>query len=169
MAAVIDASVTLPWFLDDERSAFTDAVFASIGQIDYWVPAVWRLEFPNALLAAERKRRIDRHTRLEALDFASGLALRVDNTSIDMRTISALAERHGLSTYDAAYLELALRHSFDLITLDRPLADAATAAGVVVQFPGRGSAATPRKKYLAKSARPGRIQYVAPVDTKSTR
>jgi hypothetical protein len=64
MPAVLDASVTLPWFLQDERTAFTDSVFAALGQEEFWVPTVWRLEFPNALLVAERKRRIDRQTRL---------------------------------------------------------------------------------------------------------
>lgn len=152
MAAVVDASVTLPWFLDDERSAFTDAVFAAVGVAEYWVPAVWRLEFPNALLAAERKKRIDRQTRLEALDLAAALALRVDPAPIDMRAISALAERHGLSTYDAAYLELALRQGFELITLDRALALAGAAAGIAVQSPGRGTAAQSRRRYPARVA-----------------
>lgn len=153
MAAVVDASVTLPWFLHDERTAFTDTVFASLGAVEYWVPAVWRLEFPNALLAAERKKRIDRQTRLQALDFASGLALKVDPAAIDMRAISALAERHGLSIYDAAYLELALRQGFELITLDPALAYAAGLAGIVVQSPGRGTAAQPRRRYSARAAR----------------
>jgi predicted nucleic acid-binding protein len=149
MPAVLDASVTLPWFLQDERTAFTDSVFAALGQDEFWVPAVWRLEFPNALLAAERKRRIDRQTRLEALDFASGLALRVDAAPIDMRSISAIAERHGLSTYDASYLELASRQGIGLITLDRALADAAGAAGIALQSPGRSSAAQARNRYAA--------------------
>lgn len=152
MAVVIDASVALPWFLDDERTAFSDAVFASLGVAEYWVPIVWRLEFPNALLAAERKKRIDRQTRLEALEFASGLALRLDPAPIDMRAISALAERHGLSTYDAAYLELALRQGFELVTLDRALAQAAGAAGIVVQSPARGTAGQLRKRYSARAA-----------------
>jgi predicted nucleic acid-binding protein len=150
--AVVDASVTLPWFLQDERTAFSEAVFAALGKEEYWVPVVWRLEFANALLAAERKRRIDRQTRLEALDFAAGLALRVDVAPVDMKAISALAERHGLSTYDASYLELALRQSCALITLDRALAEAATAAGIPVQTPGRSTAAQPRKRYTARAA-----------------
>jgi predicted nucleic acid-binding protein len=152
MAAVLDASVTLPWFLQDERTAFTDSVFAALGADEFWVPAVWRLEFPNALLAAERKRRIDRQTRLEALEFASGLALRVDAAPIDMRAISKLAERHGLSTYDASYLELAARQGISLITLDKALADAAAAAGIPVQSPGRSTAAQTRKRYSAQPA-----------------
>ena len=164
MAAVVDASVTLPWFLHDERTAFTDAVFASLGAAEYWVPAVWRLEFANALLAAERRKRIDRQTRLEALDFASGLALRVDPAAIDMRAISALAERHALTAYDASYLELALRSGFDLITLERELAEAAAAEGVAVQAPGRSSAAQVRRRY----ALPG-IQSLAARKAESTR
>jgi len=152
MPAVVDASVTLPWFLHDERSAFTDAVFAAIGREEYWVPMIWRLEFPNALLAAERKRRIDRQTRLQALEFASGLALRVDATPIDMRQVSTLAERHGLSTYDASYLELAVRQELSLITLDRNLASAAAAEAVPVQSPGRSTASQVRKRYAARAA-----------------
>lgn len=150
MPAVVDASITLPWFLHDERTAFTDTVLAALGADEYWVPMVWRLEFPNALLAAERKRRIDRRTRLEALELAAALALRVDALPVDMKAVSALAERHGLSTYDASYLELALRQGWGLITLDRALADAAAAAGIPVQSPGRASAAQPRKRYAAR-------------------
>jgi predicted nucleic acid-binding protein len=152
MAAVVDASVTLPWFLQDERTAFTEAVLAAVGREEYWVPVVWRLEFPNALLAAERKRRIDRKTRLEALDFAAGLALRLDPAPVDMRSISTLAERHGLSTYDASYLELALRQGCGIITLDRALVDAATASGVPVQSPGRSTASQSRKRYPVRAA-----------------
>jgi predicted nucleic acid-binding protein len=152
MPAVIDASVTLPWFLHDERTAFTDAVLAALGKEEYFVPMVWRLEFPNALLAAERKRRIERQTRLEALELAASLALRVDTSPVDMKTVSALAERHGLSTYDVAYLELAMRQGCGLITLDRGLADAAIAAGIAVQSPGRSTAAQARKRYAARVA-----------------
>lgn len=152
MSSVLDASVTLPWFLHDERTAFTDAIFERLGKQEFWVPSVWRLEFPNALLAAERKRRIDRQTRLEALELAAALALRVDPAPIDMKGISAVAERHGLSTYDAAYLELATRQGFGLVTLDRVLADAATAAGIAVQSPGRSSGAQARRRYAAKAA-----------------
>ena len=88
----------------------------------------------------------------EALDFAAGLALRLDSAPVDMRSISALAERHGLSTYDASYLELALRLKCGLITLDRALVDAAAAAGVPVQSPGRSTASQSRKRYSVRAA-----------------
>lgn len=147
MAFVVDASATLPWFLEDERTTFTEAVFAAVHRGEYWAPAIWCLEFPNALLLAERRRRIDRTTRLGVLDRAASLNLHIDSQVPDMRALSALAERHGLSTYDAAYLELAKRQGFGLITLDRELADAASAEGVAVQSPGRSGAAQRRRRY----------------------
>ncbi len=147
MAFVVDASVTLPWFLVDERTAFTDSLLDAINRIEYWAPSVWRLEVPNALLVAEKKRRIDRARRLEALDQASRLRVKVDPALPDMQAISAVAERRQLSTYDAAYLELAMRQGFGLITLDRQLAQAALAEGVAVQSPGRSGAAQRRRRY----------------------
>lgn len=152
MAVVFDCSVTLAWFLKDERTAFTDAAFELLESAECWVPYLWRLEFPNALLMAERRRRVGREQRLEILDNAAQLSLRTDQTMPDLRTLSALADRRGLTVYDASYLELAARSNSDLITLDRTLAQAAAAEGVVVQAPGRSNAAQARKRYAARAA-----------------
>jgi predicted nucleic acid-binding protein len=147
MAFVVDASVTLPWFLEDERTPFTDSLLDAIDRVEYWAPYIWCLELPNALLVAERKRRISPSGRLEALDQASRLKIRLDPAIPDMRAVSALAERRDLSTYDAAYLELALRQGLGLITLDRVLGDAALAEGVPLEAPGRSGAAQRRRRY----------------------
>lgn len=152
MVVVYDCSVTLAWFLKDERTAFTDTAFELLETAEGWVPFVWRLEFPNALLFAERKKRIGREQRLEILDNAAQLYVRTDDVLVDMRSLSALAERRGLTVYDASYLELALRLSGDLITLDRELADAAAAEGVAVHSPGRSTAAQVRRRYAAQAA-----------------
>ncbi|MBV8030836.1 MAG: type II toxin-antitoxin system VapC family toxin [Betaproteobacteria bacterium] len=152
MALVIDASIALPWFLHDERSAFTDGILSELGQAEIWVPPLWRLELANGLLMAERRKRIDRQTRLEALELAEGMAIRVDSAPVQLREISSLAERHGLTAYDASYLELAVRQGFALATLDRTLAHAAAAEGVPVHSPGRGSAAEPRRRYRREAA-----------------
>lgn len=149
---VFDCSVTLAWFLKDERTAFTDSAFDLLETAECWVPFLWRLEFPNALLFAERKKRLGREQRLEILDNASQLFLRTDATLPDVRALSALAERRAITVYDASYLELALRAGFDLITLDRELADAALAEGVPVHSPGRTSAAEVRRRYAAQAA-----------------
>lgn len=152
MAVVFDCSVTLAWFLKDERTAFTDTAFELLETEECWVPYLWRLEFPNALLFAERKKRLGREQRLEILDNAAQLVLRTDHLLPDIRSISALAERRGLTVYDASYLELALRSGFDLITLDRQLAEAAAADGVAVHSPGRSTAAQVRRRYAAQAA-----------------
>ena len=152
MAVVLDCSVTLAWFLKDERTGFTDTTFELLESTECWVPFLWRLEFPNALLVAERKRRIGREQRLEMLESAAQLALKTDHTLPDLRGLSALAERRSLTTYDACYLELAGRTGFDLITLDRALADAAVAEGVPVHWPGRSSAAQVRRRYAVAAA-----------------
>lgn len=138
MAFVLDCSVTLPWFLEDERTGFTDSLLFAAKRTEYWVPGIWCLEFPNALLVAERRRRIERLRRIEALDQIPKLLIRIDAEPVDMKLVSAVAEKHDLSTYDAAYLELALRQGLGLITLDRDLADAATAEGISVQSPRPG-------------------------------
>ncbi len=152
MAIVFDCSVTLAWFLDDERTGFTDSAFDLLESAECWVPSLWRLEFPNALLVAERKARVGREERMEILDNAAQLALKTDTAVPDMRAICGLADRRALTAYDAAYLELALRMKFDLITLDKALAAAAAAEGVPVHAPGRSSAAQVRRRYAAKAA-----------------
>ena len=152
MVFVLDCSVTLPWFLEDERTEFTDSLLFSVKTTEYWVPAIWCLEFPNALLVAERRKRIDRGRRLEALDQVARLLVRVDNEPIVMKAVSGIAERHDLSTYDAAYLELAVRLSAGLITLDRTLAQAASLEGIAVQAPARSTASQARKRYAARAA-----------------
>lgn len=152
MAVVFDCSVTLAWFLKDERTAFTDTAFELLETEECWVPYLWRLEFPNALLFAERKRRLGREQRLEILDNAAQLHLRTDHALPDIRSLSSLAERRGLTVYDASYLELAMRSAFDLITLDRDLAEAAAAEGVNVHAPGRSTAAQIRRRYAVTAA-----------------
>lgn len=153
MAIVFDCSVTLAWFLKDERTAFTDTAFELLETEECWVPYLWRLEFPNALLFAERKKRLGREQRLEILENAAQLFLRTDQALPDMRSLGAIADRRGLTVYDASYLELALRSGFDLITLDQQLAAAASAEGVPVHHPGRSTAAQVRKRYATQPLR----------------
>ena len=147
MALVLDSSVCLSWFFPDERTSFTDTALQVAANEECWVPSVWRLEFPNVLLVAEKRRRLTRAERLQVLDEAARLLVRVDTLVHDLRQISALADQHGLSTYDASYLELALRLAAPLITLDKELAASATAAGVIVHAPGRLSASQMRGRY----------------------
>jgi len=147
MSHVLDCSVTLSWFLEDERTKFTDQILNEIHQIEYWVPSIWRLEMVNGLLMAERRKRIDRAWRIESVDQTARLKVRVDPAQLSMEAVANLADRHGLTAYEAVYLELAKRQKFGLITQDTELVRAADAEGLPVQSPGRSSAAQRRRRY----------------------
>ena len=127
---VVDASVSAAWFLPDEATAFTEAVLQATTQTEVWVPALWRLEIGNLLLGAQRRKRIDEAKRLQLVSAAAGLRLRVDREPVGLPSIDALASRHRLTSYDAAYLELALRRKLPLATLDAALLAAMAQAGV---------------------------------------
>ena len=127
---VVDASVTAAWFLPDEGSPYTEAVLQATADSDVWVPAIWLLEMGNLLLNAQRRRRIDDAKRRELVAAAAALRLRIDREPVPMPELDALAARHALTAYDAAYLELALRRKLPIATTDAALLKVMTAAGV---------------------------------------
>ena len=134
MAFVADASMTLAWYLRDEDSEAANRVRARLLQEDICVPVHWALEVSNALLAAVRRERI---TLQELRELTPDLRLLPE--LVDIHTDASawsvtlnLAVEHNLTTYDAAYLELALRLKLPLATLDRRLHDAALAAGAAI-------------------------------------
>jgi predicted nucleic acid-binding protein len=134
---VVDASVSLAWLFEDEASRFTESLLDRIVDSAGWVPVLWGMECINVLLSAQRRGRIDASQRLLLVERVSALPLRVDREPVDLRALDDLASRHGLSAYDAAYLELAARRALPLATLDKGLARAARAAGVAVEAPSR--------------------------------
>lgn len=131
MSLVLDASLTLAWFFDDERSAQADAVLDIVAARGAIVPALWKLEVANALLAAVRRRRIDRAYLAAALEQLAMLPVAIDAESHrhSWTASLALAEAHGLTLYDATYLELAQRQRLPLASLDRALREAAGSLG----------------------------------------
>lgn len=129
---VIDASVTMPWFFADEATPFTEGLLDALGQQVIWVPALWVLECTNVLQSAQRRRRIDALRRAEIASELSALPVRIDPEIPDFVSLDRLAAAHRLSAYDAAYLELALRRSLILVSLDVRLIAAASALGHLV-------------------------------------
>lgn len=121
---VIDASLTLSWLLPDEQSALSLAVRGELLTVERaWVPAHWRLDVCNSLWVAERRRRLDATGVAQAVALFTQLPVLVDsetNQRASGETL-ALARQHGLSVYDAAYLELALRRGAALASFDSPL------------------------------------------------
>ncbi|WP_245453219.1 type II toxin-antitoxin system VapC family toxin [Aquibium carbonis] len=128
MSFVMDASVILAWILPDEVSERADAIVRSLSVTGAVAPAIWPMEIRNALLSAERRRRIDPATTQELLAILGTHPVAIDN-HIDLDRAMLLARNHRLTLYDAAYLELATRRRLPLATLDGRLAAAAAAEG----------------------------------------
>jgi predicted nucleic acid-binding protein len=135
MEWVFDASVTMAWCFDDERTPQTEALFDRLiqGSVAI-VPQIWPLEILNVLLLAGRRGRITLDKRTEFLDLLATAPIQIDDDTARRASSDTLplAEAHRLTTYDAAYLELALRHKLPLATLDKELRAAAIAANIVL-------------------------------------
>jgi predicted nucleic acid-binding protein len=131
---VLDNSVALTWCFEDERTPATTALLEQIGEAGALAPILWPLEALNGLLVAERRGRLDAPRRRLLAGFLSALPIRLDDeTASQVWTATMrLAERFALSSYDAAYLELAQRRRLPLATLDQDLRAAAAALGVTV-------------------------------------
>jgi predicted nucleic acid-binding protein len=131
---VLDASLTLQWFLEDESGRdYGLGVLASLSSKRAAVPILWFYEVGNGLLMAHRRKRITSDqvdgflTRLKALPIDA--AQQVPGEILEL---PALAQTHNLTNYDAAYLALAIRLSLPLATTDADLRKAAAAAGVTM-------------------------------------
>jgi predicted nucleic acid-binding protein len=134
MSLVLDASITLAWIYADETTDAVLRVFDLLKSEGAWIPALWRWEIANVLETNARRGRHERDFCYEALAALSVFEIQVDAESEREAWFGAieLAERHSLTVYDAAYLELAIRRKIPLATLDRELRAAAEAEGVKV-------------------------------------
>lgn len=131
---VIDASLTLQWFLEDEAGReYGLAILRGLADKRAVVPPLWFYEVGNGLVMAYRRKRITSEQlsgfviRLKTLPIDAG-----PQTPVDVLGLPAIAQARGLTTYDAAYLELAMRLELPLATADRALRAAAEASGVSV-------------------------------------
>ena len=124
----------MPIAADDEITPATEAVLNHVSEAGAVVPSLWRLEVANAFQSALRRKRISPKYRDESLVELGELpiTLDADTDTYAWTTTLRLAERFGLTIYDAAYLELAQRRSLPLATLDNELREAATAIDVTL-------------------------------------
>jgi predicted nucleic acid-binding protein len=134
MSLVLDSSATLAWIYAEEVTASIRQVFATLQSSGAWVPSHWALEVANVLEMGVRRKRHDSIFRDATLADLALLPLNLDpETPRQAWSVTLqLAERHRLTLYDAAYLELALRIRLPLATLDRELTLAAHAEGIAV-------------------------------------
>jgi predicted nucleic acid-binding protein len=130
---VLDGSITLAWFFEDEADDYADAVEDSLTTTTAHVPSLWRLEVANAVLVGERRKRTTEAKVTQFLTLLKRLPILTDaeTESRAWQETLMLARMHELSVYDAAYLELALRRGFPLASNDARLKGAAQTVGVM--------------------------------------
>ena len=129
---VLDSSVTLAWIYAGETTDAILQVFDEIRTRGAWVPGLWRWEIANVLQLNVRRGRHSADFRDGALAGLALLPVKVD-AEADQQAWGGtlhLAERHRLTIYDAAYLEIASRRKIPLATLDRDLRKAAASEGI---------------------------------------
>ncbi|HUY82348.1 MAG TPA: type II toxin-antitoxin system VapC family toxin [Acidobacteriaceae bacterium] len=134
MSLVLDSSVALAWIYADETTPAIGEIEARVIQNGAWVPSVWRLEVANVLEMGVRRRRHTSAFRNATLADLATLPISIDSET-DRQAWGPtlhLAERHRLSLYDAAYLELAKRRGLALATLDKELRTAAAKEKIVL-------------------------------------
>jgi predicted nucleic acid-binding protein len=132
---VIDASMALAWVFERHQPSDRDRanrLLAACGEVPWWIPGLWHLEVINALLVAERRSVLPQPDSDRFLSRLSSLPILTEAEPTPERRarILALARGHGLSSYDATYLELAQRLGAALASFDRQLNQAAHAIGV---------------------------------------
>ncbi len=132
MSIVLDGSATLAWLHGDERTPDIEAIFDRVAENGALVPSLWHLEIANGLTVSVRRGRLSASERAELLANLAyfDIAIDEDTEHHAWKATMTLADLHGLTIYDAAYLELAQRRRLPLATLDKALIRAAQAAGV---------------------------------------
>ncbi|MBC7292942.1 MAG: type II toxin-antitoxin system VapC family toxin [Thermoleophilia bacterium] len=129
---VLDASVALAWGFESESNSYTEAVLEALVEGQAFVPGVWLLEVGNGLLVAERRGRLTHADVVQFLSLLQELPITVELECPErmLGEVLALAHEQGLSTYDASYLDLAMRLGLPLATQDQVLRQAASRCGV---------------------------------------
>jgi predicted nucleic acid-binding protein len=130
MGFVLDASVTMAWAFDDEDHPLAALVLRRMLGEDAVAPWIWWFEVRNALAISEKKGRGTEEKTTAVLGHLAELPVSID-VEPDEAAIFRLTRKHGLTFYDAAYLELAQRKGIALATLDRELEAAARKESVI--------------------------------------
>lgn len=129
---VVDCSIALAWCFLEEATPATQKVFERMGDESALVPAWWFVELTNVLALAERKGRIASEKTAEFIATIESFSLDVDDQAPGraFTHLLPLCRAHQLTSYDAIYLDLAMRRHVPLATLDEPLRKAAKKLGV---------------------------------------
>ncbi|NVL90650.1 MAG: type II toxin-antitoxin system VapC family toxin [Desulfobacterales bacterium] len=131
---VVDNSVVMTWCFSDETNKYSDAVLDRLNTATAFVPSIWPLEIGNVLLVAERRKRLSEadSTRFVALIAELPIVIEQEQPERMMKDILALARKHKISTYDASYIDLAMRKGLPIASLDKDLRRAARRSRVAI-------------------------------------
>ena len=127
---VIDASVAAVWCFKDETTDYTNSILQALSTS--WkaiAPRLWAYEVRNSVIMGMRRKRITRADAEIFLDSLKDLPIRLTDP-LSYGDVFTLADRHGLTVYDAAYLDIALREGLPLASLDKELIRAASTESV---------------------------------------
>lgn len=133
-ALVLDCSVAMAWCFEAETTDYSEAVLDAVVSGSAIAPALWALEVAN-VLAVSRRRQVLTGARIAKFaELLGRLDVRLEacDRELALGDVLELAHRHGLTSYDAVYLELARRRDVPLATLDESLRAAARADGVAL-------------------------------------
>jgi predicted nucleic acid-binding protein len=133
-ALILDCSMAMAWCFADESTPETARIQDRMAAEAAVVPGHWFLEVANVLAMAEKRKRISAGDSLQFVQLLSLLDIQVDEEASRRAfdPILPLCRKHGLTSYDAAYLDLALRRQVPLASLDDALRQAATSLGMQV-------------------------------------
>ncbi|MFN3351355.1 type II toxin-antitoxin system VapC family toxin [Pseudorhodoplanes sp.] len=131
---VVDASVVVAWLLGEKSGSSADHVFDALPDGEAIAPAHWPLEIGNALYGPAKAGQLspdDFETIMEDLDWLN-IQIEPAIHPDEIGPLVQFAVAHGLTTYDAAYVQLALLNDAVLVTLDRAMKAAAQKLGIAV-------------------------------------
>ena len=127
---VFDASYALAVVMGDEPTPVSAPEVLGARLV---VPAIWTLEMSNILLVNQRRGRVDAAQLQRLCDVIQALDVEVMPAPVlSIRHWCMLAGTHGLTTYDAQYLDLAMQQRCGIATCDTRLAQAAARVGLPV-------------------------------------
>ena len=137
MSFVLDNSVAMRWLLASSKKSdqsYAEKVLKSMTTAEAYVPNLWHLEAVNVLLSAKKRLEIDSGEVEIFISQLENLPIHVDVSTVDQafNRIIALADAYKLSSYDAAYFELAIREGLPIATLNKDLNKAAKKAGIEI-------------------------------------
>ena len=133
-AFILDCSVTIAWCIEDEATQKTDALLERLRDFGAFVPQLWGYEFANVMLQAHKRKRLSSSQLVTVFELMEDLPITIVGETVfaAFKDIMAISQAENLTSYDSAYLALAMGKKLPLATLDKALRRACKNVGVAV-------------------------------------